>query len=84
MHKRKKQKHMKMTMIWNIKLDMKNKTERQIALHSLPTPNVFNFFPLRTKILKFCQPTNGTFDFAQTHESNTLAKSKEPFFTNAQ
>jgi len=42
----------------------------------------FNFLTHRTKILKFnCQPTNGTFAFAPTHEANPAAKSKEPFFS---
>jgi len=43
----------------------------------------FNFFTHRTKILKFCQPTNGTFAFALTHKTNPSAKSKEPFYSNA-
>jgi hypothetical protein len=41
----------------------------------------FNFFTHRTKILK-CQPTNGTFVFAPTHEANPSAKSKEPFLAD--
>jgi len=50
---------------------MKNETDRQITRHSLPTRMCFNFFTHRTKILKFyCQPTNGTFAFAPTHEAN--------------
>jgi hypothetical protein len=40
----------------------------------------FNFLTHRTKILK-CQPTNGTFAFAPTHEANPSAKSKETFFS---
>jgi hypothetical protein len=64
----------------NIKLGMKNETDRQITRHSLPTQKCFIFFTHRTKILKFCQPTNGTFAFAPTHEANPSAKSKEPFF----
>jgi hypothetical protein len=60
---------------------MKNETDRQITRHSLPTRMCFNFLTNRTKILKFyCQPTNGTFAFAPTHEAKTSAKSKEPFF----
>ena len=60
---------------------MKNETDRQITRHSLPTRMCFNFFTHRTKILK-CQPTNGTFVFAPTHEANPSAKSKEPFLAD--
>jgi len=61
---------------------MKKETDRQITRHSLPTQKCFNFLTHRTKILKFyCQPTNGTFAFAPTHEANPSAKSKEPFFS---
>ena len=61
---------------------MKNETDRQITRHSLATQMCFNFLTHRTKILKFyCQPTNGTFAFAPTHEANPSAKSKEPFLS---
>jgi len=67
----------------NFKLGMKKETDRQITRHSLPTRMCFNFLTHRTKILKFFQSTNGTFAFAPTHNANTSAKSKEPFFINA-
>lgn len=77
----KRQQHSKLTIIWNIKLGMKNENDRQITRHSLPTRMYFNFLTHRTKILKFyCQPTNGTFSFALTHNANASSKSKEPFF----
>jgi len=67
----------------NIKLGMKKETDRQITRHSLPTRCVLIFFTHRTKILKFyCQPTNGTFAFAPTHQANPSAKSKEPFLAD--
>jgi len=70
--------------MWNIKLDMENETDRLTARHSLLTQMCFNFFPHRTKILKFySQPTNGTFAFAPTRKANASAKSKETFFANA-
>jgi hypothetical protein len=76
----KRQRHSKLTMKMNIKLGMKNETDRQISRHSLPTHKCFIFLTHRTKILKFySQPTNGTFAFALTHEANPSAKSKELF-----
>jgi len=66
----------------NIKLEMKNETDRKITRHSSRPECVLFFFTHRTKILKFyCQPTNGTFAFAPTHKANPSAKSKEPFFS---
>jgi hypothetical protein len=48
-----------------------------------PTRMCFIFFH-RTKILKFyCQPTNGTFAFAPTHDAIPSAKSIELFSLTA-
>jgi len=41
----------------NIKLGMKNKTDRQISRHSLPTRMCFNFF----------YPTHKNFEILPTH-----------------
>jgi len=53
----KRQRHSKLTMKMNIKLGMKNLTDRQITRHSLPTRMCFNFFFPPHKNLKFSRPT---------------------------
>ncbi|MBP9017598.1 MAG: hypothetical protein KBG17_07660 [Paludibacteraceae bacterium] len=63
---------------------MKNEKDRQIIRHSLPTRMYFNFFTLRTKILKFySQPTNGTLAFAPTAQSQPFGKIQRAVSANA-
>jgi len=53
---------------------------RQESRHT-SRPNVFYFLPT-ANFLKtiLASHTNGTFDFAPTHEAYASAKSKEPFY----
>ena len=52
-----RQRNNKMTMNRNIKLDIKNLTDKITARHSLSSRKYFNFFTHRTKILKFSRHT---------------------------